>query len=246
MSAFNPMSWFSAGASNPTQPSATPPQDAPKPVPPGGSAQLENTPNADDPNKSANPASPLDRFEKLWEPKKVDANNPDVASSFANVDPKKVVEMANGVNFSANITPETMQAIAAGGEEAVKAFATALNSVGSTVFAQNTVLTSKMIAQALEQQRNEMTKQLPGMMKRESLATDLSSIPILNHPAAAPLKTALTNQFAQQFPDASQQELAKMASDYLQALGSGLAPQKEETETSSKKKEPDWSSFLPE
>ena len=118
------MAMFGGSAS----PVAGAPAPASAPTPPGnipaGSAATGGTPPGAAPNGTIPPgapapdpnATPLDAFNELW---KNDPNSgaPGNTSVFGEVDPKKFMEAAGKVDFAKSITPATLQAIQAGGED---------------------------------------------------------------------------------------------------------------------------------
>ena len=68
--------------------------------------------------------SPLDKFSKVWEPTVVDPNAPNQQSSA--VTPEQLMEAAGKVDFAKVLDPAALQAIAAGGEGAMQAFASSM------------------------------------------------------------------------------------------------------------------------
>ncbi|MFM9746095.1 hypothetical protein ACKI2C_51940, partial [Streptomyces brasiliscabiei] len=67
--------------------------------------------------------------------------------------------------------------------------------------------------------------------------------PALNHPAAAPLVSALKTQFTNKHPTASASEISKMVQDYMVDFTSIAAGKKEEPESTSTKGT-DWDSYM--
>lgn len=229
-----------APTSQPTPPGNIPPTAAATGTPSSGAAPNGTIPPNPEPAKEA---TPLDAFAELWknEPPKEGETPPGV---FGNVDPKRFMEAAAKVDFSKAITPETLQAIQAGGEEGVKAFAAAMNSVAQNVYAQASFASTKITEQALEKARQAFIAEIPNHIRASTASESLrAENPIFSHPAAAPILGAVQSQLAVKFPQASAAELTAMAKTYLENFASGVSPKKVE-EPSSKTKETDWSSFL--
>lgn len=188
--------------------------------------------------------SPLDQFADLWkiEPKK-DGENPEEFS--LNVDPKKLMEAAGKTDFSRALNQELLTKIAGGGEDAVKAMVTAMNSMAQATYGQSTLTTAKIVEQALEAQRSQFMQQLPGMIKQHQLGDSLASEnPLFSNPAVQPIMDALKAQLTVKHPNATAAELTSMAKNYVAALGTSFAPKPPSQGDASKSKEYDWSNFL--
>jgi hypothetical protein len=225
------------------------PQPTPGNIPPNTGMPANPTPGAA-PNGTVpeQPAPPLADFQDLWKTEQDPNAVQQPEGIFANVDPKQFVEAASKINFTKQIAPEQLQAIAAGGEEAVKAFAAALNSVGQNAYAQSSFAATKMIEAALAKSKDNFMKELPQHIKSETVAATLKdSNPLFNNPATQPILAGLQQQLTVKFPQASPKEIADMAQKYLTQFASAIQPQ-QPTQATSKSgkpvKETDWSSFL--
>jgi hypothetical protein len=188
--------------------------------------------------------APLDQFTKLWE---TDANSDTSAnqSLFGSVDPKKVFEAARTANFAGAINPESLQAIAAGGEGAVKAFQDSMNAVTQAVFAQSTMAATKLVEQGIAKAMSRYDEQLPSLVKRHAAADSLKTEnPALSNPAAAPIISAIQAQLAHKFPEATSSQLTQMAKDYLSNFASVVAPAKPAEAPATKPGETDWMNWL--
>ena len=232
-----------SGAANPGQPlpgTAASPGTAPNGVVPSP-APAPAPANAPAPA----PASPLDSFKDIWQ---TPANpNPDENQSlFANVDPQKLMESARKVNFSSTLTPENLQKIQSGGQEAVQALTESLNSVAQTVYAQSALATTKIVEQALLKQQEKFDASLPTMVKKFSANESLlSNNPLLSNPAIQPLVGALQEQLVRKNPNASTSEIQQQVVDYFAALGNTFAPKPATPASQSKVRDSeDWEKFL--
>lgn len=232
------------GVTNPGQPlagTAASPQTAPNGVVPAAPSPAPAPANA----PAAAPASPLDGFKDLWQT----PTNPDPAENqpiFANVDPQKLMESARKVDFAKAITPENLQKIQAGGQDAVAAFADSMNTVAQTVFAQSALATTKIVEQALIKQQEQFDARLPTMVKKFSANENLlANNPILSNPAVQPLVGALQEQLVRKNPNASAAEIQQQVSDYFAALGNTFAPKPPQATGQNKAKDSeDWEKFL--
>ena len=187
----------------------------------------------------------LDKFNDLWKPVESPAGG-DNTGTF-NVDPKQLMEAARKIDFTKVIQPAQLQAIAAGGEGAMQAFAQTLNTVAQTVYAQNAHATSKIVEQAVDRAKEAMRTEMPQHIKRLNVSESLrADNPALSHPAAAPILGALEQQITMKFPNASSAEISRMATEYL--VGFSNAMQKPASQNSQSQqqnsKETDWSAYL--
>lgn len=211
------------------------------PVAPGtnGTAAPAGTP--------AKPESPLDKFSSLWEPVKQDTSTP---PNFGDIDPAKIAEMANQMDFTKMISADTLAKISAGGAEAAAAFSDAMKTVSSGAFAQSTIVATKLIDKALQQQAASFQKQLPTLVRQAQLHDGMrTENPVLAHPAAKPLTEALQRQLAAKYPDATAQDLTAMAQEFLVSFAGDLTKGGKTEEVANKGKPAqavDWSTFLPD
>jgi hypothetical protein len=212
-------------------------------VPTQGATGLEGiTPNP------AQPTSPLDTFKDIWQTPANSQGNPSPAM-FANVDQAKLMDSARKVDFAKAVTPEQLQAIGAGGEGAVQAFAQAMNNVAQTVYAQSAFATTKIVDQALAKAQESFDARLPSMVKKFSVNENLQTEnPLLSNPALTPLVSALSEQLVRKNPNATSSEIQQQVNDYFAALGTTFAPKAPETPASRAAaraaKQEDWSAFL--
>lgn len=200
-------------------------------------------PAATSPITDAANVSPLDNFTTLWEPDaKPKLETP--ADRFANVDPQKIMEAASGADFTKAITPETLNAIRAGGDGAMEAMLQAMNKMTQTVYAQSAIAANKIVSQALREASERSDADLPGKIKQQTVSDTLrTDNPALSHPAAAPILQAIEFQMSQKFPNASAAELTTLAKDYLVNFANLVSPKPSTIATPVKKSE-DWDSFL--
>ena len=191
------------------------------------------------------PKSPVDKFGNLWEPAKPDESNPD-SKSAAKPTTQQMMESAAKVDFTKVLDREVLQKIAAGGEEAVNAFAQALNKTAQTVLGQSTAVSQKLIEQAQEQTRQEILGNLPKMVRQQNLGESLlSQNPAFSHPGVRPVIDALQNQLSEKFPKASAAELNAMAKEYLTGMASIIAPpQQQSNQTPTTPVEEDWTKYF--
>lgn len=212
------------GAARPT--TQTPPanQQQPGVFPPGtvldtpdpALQQQQNNPHVPNP-VAEKVVSPLDGYEQLWTIEPPKQGEEDLNSPFRfNVDPAKIQQQANRMDFTKAITPELMTKINAGGSEAMSALIAAMNIVGQTVMAQSSQVNAKILEAGLDASSTRMTKKLPGLVKSQAISEALrEDNPLFQNPAVTPLLDAVQEQMQRKFPNATAAEIKAHAQKYL-------------------------------
>lgn len=200
-------------------------QSNPAPAPPQQSAQT--APNGTVPagSAAAPSQSPEDKFEKLWETPATDPNSQNSNEGQSSLTPEKMLEAAGKIDFKRVLDQDSLRKIAAGGDEAVAAMAELLNKTAQTVYGQSTVVAQKLIETQVAKAREEFTAQLPGLVKKQNMQDSLlTENPAFKKPSVAPVVTAIQNQLAAKYPNATASELNAMAKDYLKAAAEDFNP----------------------
>jgi len=230
---------FSGGTPTPAQPAAsaapaTPAANAPvQPgnIPPDGGTPAPATPGTApnaatppvDPAAPATPDSPLDQFKSLWEPVTIEGD-PTPATPAA-LDPTKLQEIISKADFTKSITPENLTLIAAGGEDAQKAFVESLNAVAQNVLLQATLASNKMQEQAIADAVTKQAATIPDLIKSQTTSNNLvKANPIFSNPAVKPVIEAVQAQLAAKNPTATADQLTEMAQNFVAVMGAEFAP----------------------
>lgn len=185
-------------------------------------------PNADPTKKGVNPdpkdpktnvdpnASPLDAFKDLFDTKKQDPTKAPKGIFEGPIDINKLTEAASKLNFLSGVTPETEADIAAGGEKAVAAMKKIVNQAVQLGYAHSIALNRNVIEAVANKIEGRLAESLPEKLKYHNLQdSTLESNPAFNHPAVTPVIKAITAQFANQYPEASQKELQSGVLQFL-------------------------------
>lgn len=227
------------------KPAAAPTAPAPAP-----SATPSPVPAPAVPN---DPVAQLDSFKSLWQTP-TDSDGKPIAPAadplsqpLFQLDPKKVTESAQSMNFAAGIPAETLAKIAAGGEEAAVAFQEALNIGIRNAVAGITLSQGNFINQALMENNKRVSAALPVHIKRNQLLTDDEEDPVLAHPAVQPLVKSLKQVAFSKDPNASPAEINKQIAGYLRGLGLAMHetdPSVVAAKQKTSKGDPDYSVFL--
>lgn len=184
---------------------------------------------------------PLAGFKNLWdnEPKTGNEGETEPAPLTAEQLQKA---MANA-NFSSGITPEMMQAISAGGDEATQAFQNAMNNVAKQVMVQATLVNNKLTEKAVADAIAKQQALIPDLVRKQATTAHVNDTnPLFSNPAIKPVVEATQSQLLAKFPNATPAEITKMTQDYISAMGKAFMPQ--QTVNDNGAGETDWDKFL--
>jgi hypothetical protein len=224
----------------------------PAPVPSSQAAPVAAPPTQEAP-APVTPVSQLDQFAALWQnPTSADGKPQPIPADpltqpIYSLDPAKIQESVGKIDFTAGIPPETLGKIAAGGQEAVSAFAEALNiglrqAVAGLAVQQGTVLNQAMLAN-----NQRLVSTLPSHINKTQLLNEGSDDPVMAHPAVQPLVNSLKQMAFAKNPSANPAEINKQVTDYLKGLSAAItetSPTAVAARTAAAAKEQDWSLFL--
>lgn len=192
-------------------------------------------------NKDDASKSPLDAFSKLWE---ADANPKKADGPLFTMTPEAVAAAAATQDFRKSITKEQLTAIGKGGAEAVEAFSTAMNTVAQDAYARSAVAATKLIEAGLAKNNASLESKFAERIRSSNVSDALrTENPAFSHPAAQPLITAMEQQMLVKYPQATASEIRSMATDYVKAFASVVAPVTP-TPNPNATQETDWSTFL--
>lgn len=185
-----------------------------------------------DPNASTVVVDPMDSFKDLWAaPAKVEGQEDEFnPSAIFNIDPATMQEAIGKINFAEGVvTQQDLEAITAGGPEAMTAFMKALNGTGAKAMQLATTASAKMVEQAMTRASGAMDKKIASGVKHNQVSSAMQELnPALSHPAAAPMVNALRQQFVNKNPTATPTEITTMISTYLDNFAGIAAGKKED------------------
>jgi hypothetical protein len=206
-------------------------------------ASGQTAPNGVVPAGSANPPkeeTPLKEFEGLWQTPATDPNAPKEPESLT---PQQMMEAASKVDFTRVLAPDDLKKIAAGGEEAMTAFASAMNKVAQATYGQSTVVTQKLVDQAVAKERENFVASLPNLIKKHTL-NDSAENPALRNPAVSPIISAIQDQLVDKYPKASTAELKEMATKIFLGAADMVAPKQKTTAPKEGEEGIDWDKWV--
>ena len=196
------------------------------------------------PTSASSTASPETMFADLWDTS--GTNTSGSGQPLFNVSHEKLLETARMQNFKQNVSPEQMQAIAAGGPEAVNAMMDMINSVTQAGYAQSVMATTKLIEGALEKKNFAQNDSLDIRFRDMQVKNGLREVnPAFSNPMYAPLLDAARNQFQVKYPNASAPELQTMAMQYIESMAAAVnQPKAQATSKKQTAGDQDWSRFM--
>lgn len=231
------------------QENANPAPSAPAPgnpavANPGTPAKLGDPPvktaneNGTMPGTGELPPNPLDVYKKMFD----NAANPATSEppSFA-LDPKVVNEVAGKMDFTAGLDQEMLT-------KALSGDASALLSVikASSQNAYKTALEhTTALSDAHLKQRTEFDqKRIASGVRRQLTESELANVPNFDHPVVAAQLKSTAAAFARANPDATPQQIATAAKQYITDLASALNPSAPGSTDSTKAGEVDWDKYF--
>lgn len=235
---------FNAGsgtAHNGPQPAPAPAPAAPATAPAPAPAVAETAPN---------PLAHLDDFKSMWQNPTTADGKPaapavdPLAQPLFQLDPTKVTESANRMDFMAGVDPAKVQTALSGDPAAL---AEVINGAVRNAVVGMTLNNGNTLNQALIANNQRVTGALPTHIKKVQLMDAPADNPVYDHPAVAPLVNTLKQFALAKNPNASAADIQAQISGYLGGLATALhdtSPEVVKQNQQAASKEQDWSSFL--
>ena len=203
----------------------------------------QNTPPADQQQKKE-VNSPLAPFEKMWETAS-NTGDSDESNGQLELKPEEVTAAVAKLNFSDKLSPEVLAAIANGGEEAQKAFASSLNSVAQNVMSQTLLVSKQLADKTIESAIQKQLNKLPELVRQQNVDSAVTeSNPIFKHPAVQPIIKAAQQQLTAANPGMSPAEITQKVNAYVLAMSQAINPTPEPQNPFSNESDVDWEKFL--
>jgi len=206
---------------------------------PPSNAPANNNPGATLPN-SANldqkPVDPLAPFAKMYDT----AKEADTPPQFA-LDNTALTTAASSLNFMQGADPATMQRAKQGDSEAIlQLMEHASRTAYQHALSHSSVLTNKF-TDAREAFNN---KGFSGKVKSELTVNALTGTANFDHPVVRKELVKVAGEMQRQHPDASPQEVATMAKDYITQLSRAVNPESKQNQRSSQPQATDWDTYF--
>jgi hypothetical protein len=226
------------------------PAPAPTPeVPAAASPVLDPAALSSQGAATPTPTPQPDAFADFWNTTGADGEQLQTPSLGAginfNLDMQALSNAANQLNFAGQISESTMQSIAAGGPDAVKAMQDALNQVGRQAFLTNAKSTTSLVQAAVQQSNNNIAGIVQEQLRLAGLDNVQKANPVLSNPTYAPIVDSVKTQLVRKFPTASQEDLNSMLGQYFDKMATSMgytpsaAPAKSQVN-----QDIDWAQYL--
>ena len=147
------------------------------------------------------------------------------------IDPQQLMAAVGNMNFAQAVPQELMTKALAGEADSPQALMQIINSTAQNAFAQSTLLTNNLVNQRLEAMQAKIDAGLGDKVTNLQRQEAVTSNPMLQHPAMAPIKNALTAQFTTQYASESPQAIQKKVNEYMTSMAGFLQAQMAPTET---------------
>lgn len=193
-----------------------------------------------DPNKKTSlkngegGGDPMAELESLWQPnvdkdgKVIPDENEDLGTYMPNLDNKKLQVMVDKMNFTDGITKEEIDAIKAGGEEALGAFANMINRAGRSSFTRAFTASSKLAEQGITRAQERFMKGIPNQVRDMMVENGLNdAVGLTQNPMFKPLVSQVKTQFMKKFPKATPAEVNDGVKKYFDAMEAEFAKGKQ-------------------
>lgn len=181
--------------------------------------------------------NPLDAFKGMFDNT---ANNTEKAPSFS-LPLDKLQEIASKQNFTANVDPELMKKALSGDAESLLAI---INSSAQNAYARSLEHTSSLSDSYVNSRFEYEGKSFGNKVKEQLTTSELGNTPGFDHPIVKAQLTSTAKDLAKMYPDASPQEIAKKARDYVTSLAQAINPQSKTEAESNSAKETDWDKYF--
>lgn len=184
--------------------------------------QADPNKQVQDANKLENQKNPLDIYSGLYD----NANRKDAitAPSFK-LDPAKIKEVAGTMDFTKNVDPDLLAKAQNGDTTALLQL---INSVGRNSYAASVEHLTALTDHHLTSRSSFEDSRISDTVKKNLTANELSSTPNFSHPVLKTELNRIANQLSQlpENADATPQQIAKQAQEYLTNLANAMNPDK--------------------
>lgn len=205
------------------QPNAPVPNMGPSgtgPLAPTGDATQQQNQNQQQ-QQQQEPKSPLADFTDFWkdtpladgEQAQPNWDDPSSIVPGMKIDPKKMFEAAQRIDFAKVMPAEKVKAALAG--DAV-AFGDCMNAVVHSAYANMAMSTSRIVEASLKQMAPKLFAALPSHIRKHVVSDTVNTDnPIFQDPAVAPMLEMVKSQMQMKFPKASAKEISDKAKQYV-------------------------------
>jgi len=187
--------------------------------------------------------NPLDVYKKMFENA---AKNPEIVAPEFKIDGKVLNDVSTKMDFTKGID-EAVLAKATSGD--VSALMSIIKQVGQNSYKAALEHSTSLTDTFLNQRGEFESKQVAKGVRSQLTSNELANAPNYSHPVVKAELNRIASQMAAANPDASPQEIAKSAQQYINDLQSALNPSSESSSPSRGKygrEVEDWTQYLGE
>lgn len=227
---FSTLNPFAAKPTPAVQQAAQPQQNA-QPKPNTDSATLPNNANTD-----TTPVDPLAPFAKMYDT----ATATDAPPQFA-LDDKALSTAASSLNIMQGVDPAIMQRARTGDSEAImQLIEHAGRTAYQTALSHSSVLTNKFT----DAREAYNSKDFGGKVRSELTVNALTNTPNFSHPVVRKELIKVAQDIQKQHPDASPQEVADRAKEYITELSRAVNPTQQTKPNQPDSSQTNWDDFF--
>lgn len=168
-------------------------------------------------NNTQQPKNPLDDFNKMWDTPNTQTEQ---APSF-NLPTDTLRKVATSQNFTQNIDPALMQKATSGD---VTALMEVINAVGQNSYEAALQHTSTLSDKFVNARLEHEGKSFDSKVKQNLTSAELGNTPGFSHPVVKAQLRETAQRLAQQYPEATPQEIASRARDYIVQMANAINP----------------------
>jgi hypothetical protein len=224
LSSLNPFA-TPATATAPTAPAPTPQPKA------NQSATLPNNANLDQ-----KPIDPLAPFAKMYDTATEATQPPQFV-----LDDKLLSTAASSLNFMTGADPALMQRAEQGDSKAIIQL---MEHASRTAYQHALSHSSTLTGKFTDAREAFNSKEFSGKVKNELTVNALTGTANFDHPVVRKELVKVAGEMQRQHPDASPQEVANMAKDYITQLSRAVNPDNTSNQQKTQSKATDWDSFF--
>lgn len=189
-------------------------------------------------NNTKQAENPLDQFKGMFDNTSTDA---DKVPSFV-LPSDKVNDVASKMNFTQGINPELMQKAMAGDAQSMMEI---INNVGQQAYARSIEHTATLSDNFINQRLAHEGKTLNSKVKEQLTSAELQTkTPGFDNPVVKAQLSSTARELARMYPDATPQEIAQKARDYITTLANSINPQATTAPQQESAKDVDWDKYF--
>ena len=226
-----------------TQPTTPPANVGTSAQPNNGKDNLNDSPPSTDstgkiPGTDPINQNPLDIYKTMFDNA---ANNSEIQAPTFKIDPKVLGDVSSKMDFTRGINQEVLAKATSGD---VSALMDIIKTVGQNAYKASLEHSTSLTDTFLTQRGEFEGKQVAKGVKSQLTSNELSSAPNYSHPVVKAELNRVASQMSAANPDASPQEIAKAAQQYINDLNDALNPKTKTDSTGKNQEDFDWSKYL--